>query len=382
MTGRHPAVIVVAGEALVDLVVSSDGQVAARPGGGPYNAARTMARLGAATTFLGRLAGDGFGRLLRERLTGEGVVLGVREPSGKPSTLSVAALDEAGVASYSFYLDGTAALDLDYETLKAALPAGPAAVHVGTLRPEMGPLGAALERLVLTGLPADALVLLDPNYRPGDATDHEPYRRRLHAIARRADIVKASVEDLAYLCPDGSAEEAARALLRSGSPLVLVTDGPHPARAFLPDAVLSVTVPEVTVADTIGAGDAFGGGFLAWWTTHGFGRAHLHRTDLVGQALRAAVAVSALTCIRPGANPPTLAELESLYWWPRHKLLSPPPESGLLRPLPRVRGVAPPEVVLGSTPHLHGVPPWSGDSDPEMPGVVPDGDGDPPVLPG
>jgi fructokinase len=309
-------VIVVAGEALVDLVVSSDGQVAARPGGGPYNAARTMARLGAVTTFLGRLADDGFGRLLRERLTGEGVVLGVREPSGKPSTLSVATLDAAGVASYSFYLDGTAALDLDYETLRAALPAGPAAVHVGTLRPEMGPLGAALERLVLTGVPADALVLLDPNYRPGGATGHEPYRRRLHAIARRADIVKASVEDLAYLCPDGSAEEAAQALVRSGSPLVLVTDGPHPARAFLPDAVLSVPVPEVTVADTIGAGDAFGGGFLAWWTAQGLGRADLHRADLVRQGLRAAAAVAALTCARPGADPPALAELQARNWWP------------------------------------------------------------------
>ena len=78
--------IAVAGEALVDLVVSPGGQVDARPGGGPYNAARTLARLGAETTFLGRLADDGFGRLLRGGLTGEGVVLGVPEPSGKPST--------------------------------------------------------------------------------------------------------------------------------------------------------------------------------------------------------------------------------------------------------------------------------------------------------
>jgi fructokinase len=180
----------------------------------------------------------------------------------------------------------------------------------------MEPLGTAMERLVLTDVPADALVLLDPNYRPGGATDHEAYRKRLHAMARRVDIVKASTEDLGYLYPGVPAEEAARTVMRSGPPLVLITDGPHPARAFLPDTVLVEEVPAVTIADTIGAGDAFGGGFLAWWTAHGLGRADLGRPDLVRQALRAAVATSALTCTRPGADPPTLSELKSRNWWP------------------------------------------------------------------
>ena len=75
------------------------------------------------TTFLGRLAGDGFGRLLRERLAEEGAVIGVPEPSSKPSTLAVATLDQAGSAYYSFYLDGTSAADLEYEAIKKALPA-------------------------------------------------------------------------------------------------------------------------------------------------------------------------------------------------------------------------------------------------------------------
>jgi len=312
-------VIFVAGEALIDLVVGTGGQVDARPGGGPYNAARTLARLGADATFLGRLADDGFGRLLRDRLTGEGVVLGVPESSGRPSTLAVASLDEAGVASYSFYLDGTAAADLEYEVLKKALPAEGAAVHVGTLGLVMEPVGAAIERLVLTDVPADTLVLLDPNCRPGAVADHEGYRRRIAAIAHRADIVKASVEDLAYLYPGVPAGEAAETLLAAGPSLVLLTDGPRPARAFLPGTVLAEEVPGVTVVDTIGAGDAFGGGFLAWWTAHGLGPADLRRDDLVRQALKAAAAVAALTCARPGADPPVLAELQSRKWWPEAK---------------------------------------------------------------
>ena len=308
--------IVVVGEALIDLVVSPGGQVAARPGGSPFNAARSLARLGTETTFLARLASDGLGRLLRERLTADGVAIGVPEESGRPSTLAVATLDQAGSASYAFYLDGTAGADLDYEALKKGLPADATVLHVGDLGLVMEPVGAAIERLIRGDIPADVLVLLDPNCRPSAIADREAYRRRIGVIAGRADIVKASTEDLAYLYPDVAPAEAARTLLHGGPSLVLVTDGPRPARAFLAGSALTEEVPPVTVVDTIGAGDAFGGGFLAWWAAHGLGQAELRRDDLVGQGLKAAVAAAALTCTRPGADPPTLPELRSRGWWP------------------------------------------------------------------
>ena len=309
------AEIVVAGEALVDLVVGTDGRVEAHPGGGPFNAARTLARLGVPTAFLGRLAGDGFGRLLRQRLEEEGVGIAVPEPSGRPSTLAVVSLDDAGVASYTFYLDGTSVADLDHAAARRALPGDAAAVHLGSLGLLMEPVGTSTERL-LADVPAGTLVLLDPNCRPGAVADHGAFRERVGVFARRADIVKASVEDLAYLYPDVPPAEAAAILLAAGPSLVLVTDGPRPARAFMPGTVLAEPVPVVTVADTIGAGDAFGGGFLAWWTEHGLGRADLQRADQVRLALRAAVAVAALTCTRPGADPPTLAEVRARDWWP------------------------------------------------------------------
>jgi len=315
-------VIVVAGEVLVDLVVSADGRVDARLGGGPYNAARTLARLGAATTFFGGLADDRFGRLLRAALHAEGVAIGVPAPSAAPTTLALVDLDQAGVASYAFYLTGTAAADLDYPPLAAAFAAilaqarAAVAVHVGALGLVMEPIGSAVERLVLADVPPDALVMLDPNCRPGAIADRAAYLGRIGRIAGRADVVKASVDDLAYLYPGSPPAEAAELLLAAGPALVLVTDGPHPARAFLPDAVLTVEVPAVDVMDTIGAGDAFGGGFLAWWSANGLTRSDLKRPPLVRTAVQAAAAVSAATCSRPGADPPTLADLRASRAWP------------------------------------------------------------------
>jgi len=308
--------IAVAGEALFDLVVTQDGQVDARLGGAGYNTVRTLARLGRPATFLERLSGDGFGRLLRGRLEAEGVVLGVPEPSAAPSTLAVADLDHAGIASYSFYLDGTAAADLAYAALRAALPRDVTAVHTGCLALVLEPSGSAIERLVLTDVPPAALVMLDPNCRPGAVVDHAAYQARIERIAGRANIVKASTEDLAYLYPGSQPEQAAARLLAAGPSLVLVTDGPRPATAYMADGVLTAEVPAVAVADTIGAGDAFGGAFLAWWTENGRSIEDLKHPALVETALRAAVAVAALTCTRPGADPPTLAEVRARGWWP------------------------------------------------------------------
>jgi fructokinase len=306
---------------LVDLVVSADGRVDARLGGGPYNTARTLARLGAATTFFGGLADDCFGRLLRGALDAEGVAIGLPGRSAAPTTLALVDLDQAGVASYAFYLDGTAAANVDYPPLATAFAAVLAearatAVHVGTLGLVMEPIGSAVERLVLADVPPDALVMLDPNCRPGAIADRAAYQGRIGRIAARADVVKASVDDLAYLYPGSPPAEAAELLLAAGPALVLVTDGPHPARAFLPGAVLTVEVPAVDVVDTIGAGDAFGGGFLAWWSANGLTRFDLKRPPLVRTAVQAAAAVSAATCARPGADPPTLAALQASHAWP------------------------------------------------------------------
>lgn len=68
-------------------------------------------------------------------------------------------------------------------------------------------------------------------------------------------------------------------------------------------------MPDVPVVDTIGVGDAFGGAFLASWMGNNLGRSHLHDAAAIREAMRLAAEIAALTCTRPGAEPPWLSEL-------------------------------------------------------------------------
>jgi fructokinase len=290
--------VVVAGEALIDLVVGQDGSVGAFPGGGPYNTARTIARLGVACCFLGRLSTDRFGRRLTDELAADGVGLELAQMTDDPTTLALAELDAAGGAAYRFYLEGTSAPGL----AEAVLPPDAAAVHVGTLGLRLEPIGSSLERLVV-GAPESAIVMLDVNARSSVPGDREPWRRRIGRIAERADVVKASRPDLRFL------GMSAAELLALGAGVVLVTDGPEAVEVWHGRVVESVPVPAIEVVDTVGAGDAFGGGFLGWCIEHGAGRDVVRDGDVARAAARHGAEVAALTCTRRGADPPTAAEL-------------------------------------------------------------------------
>ena len=302
--------IVVAGEALVDLIVGPDGGLAAIPGGGPYNTARTIARLGQPVTFLGRISSDRFGRDLRANLVRDGVADDGVIETDDPTTLAVVELDEQGVARYHFYVDGTSAAGLTDAEAAAVMAAAGTALHVGTLGLVLEPVGTTIERLVRES-DAERLVMLDPNCRRSATPDPAAFRARIERIARRADVVKVSDDDLRFLALDGGPDAMIERLLELGVRVVLRTHGSDDVEIRTRSNRATVAVPAVDVVDTVGAGDAFGGGFLASWTGAGRGRDDLASMELICDSVRVAVRVAALSCARPGADPPTLAELEA-----------------------------------------------------------------------
>ena len=296
--------IVVTGEALVDLIVGSDGQLRAVLGGGPFNAARASSRLGHPTAFLGCVSRDVFGRRILTALTKAGVSLELVRSTTKATTLSVAEIEGDGGATYSFYTEGTAGVAFAELT---ELPSATEALHVGTLGLALEPSGAATELLVAAADPG-VLVFLDPNCRPGAIDDRPAYVRRIERVAGRADVIKVSTDDLEYLYP-GPAERGLARLLELGPSVVFVTDGARGARVATVGGMDHVPTAPAHVVDTVGAGDAFGAGFLVWWLARGLDRAGLAEHDLLLPAAAFACEVARRTCERAGATTPTVTEM-------------------------------------------------------------------------
>jgi fructokinase len=302
-------VIVVVGEALIDLTVDAHGLLEAHLGGGPFNVARTVGRLGTPVTYIGRVSRDSFGARLYSALADDGVGPDGIVETDAPTTLAVAELDDTGAASYRFYLQGTSAPGLEPADALARLPAGATALHIGTLGLVLPPSADAV-RAVAERLAGRALVLVDPNCRPGAAGDAATVRGRVEAVLGFADVVKASEDDLAWLAPSEPPVTAARGLLAGGPHVVLLTRGRDGVTIVTATTAVDVPAPPIVVVDTIGAGDAFGGAFLSFCHDARLSRTDLGHVAAVEAATRFAVAVAARTCERPGADPPWRRELE------------------------------------------------------------------------
>jgi fructokinase len=304
--GRHVSgPILVAGEALYDIVADDAGRLRGHPGGGPFNTARTIGRLRQPVAFLGRISTDGLGTALERSLAADGVDLRPVVHTDEPTTLAVAHLAPDGSATYRFYTAGTSVPGLTTDAALGAVPDVVAALHVGTLGLMLEPVATALAAVV-ERLTDRSLIAVDPNCRPGMLDDPDAYRARLDGIMRRSDLVKVSTEDLAWLDPGTPPIAAARALVELGPTVVLLTCGADGAVAIGAWGELRVPAPPVRVVDTIGAGDAFTGGFLAWWRSRGLDRGALADSGLVARATEFAVLLAAKTCERAGASPPWL----------------------------------------------------------------------------
>jgi fructokinase len=301
-------VINVVGEALVDLVVGADGSITATPGGAPFNVARACSRLGAPVGLVAAISTDRFGQRLMADLNADGVHTDHVQRTDNPTTLAMAELDPAGVATYRFYLQGTSAIAL----APVALPASTRAVVAGGLGLAIEPLATAVERIVLDARD-DVLVVLDLNCRPGAVGDRDTYLWRLRRVLVRADVVKASIEDLRCIDPANSPTAVAAGLVAGRTRAVLVTAGSAATTIVTSTDTCAMPVIDTRVVDTIGAGDSFTAAFLTWWMASGRAVEGLADVAVLVPAVEAAHQAAAVTVGRTGADPPHRSDLQP-YW--------------------------------------------------------------------
>ncbi|WP_330271231.1 carbohydrate kinase [Lentzea sp. NBC_00516] len=303
--------IVVAGEALVDMVPVGDDELtplAPKLGGGPYNVAVALGRLDVATGFLSRVSTDHFGEQLIKRLHASKVATDLVQRGQENTTLAVVGLADDGSARYSFYVDGTA--DRLVED-PGPLPAGTKAVSFGTLSLVLEP-GASVYETVLRRESKRLLTVLDPNIRAGLIDDPGAYRARFRSWLPDVGLLKASVEDARWLAEDGDVIEIARTWISQGPAAVVLTKGGEGLSVITATGQVDVPPVKVDVVDTIGAGDTVQGALLAWLHDHDALSAEKIRglsTDEWTAALTYAGAAAAITCSRAGAEPPFASEL-------------------------------------------------------------------------
>lgn len=302
--------IVVSGEALVDVVTEADGTTTETPGGSPLNVAVGLGRLDVPATLYCQVGEDDRAGVLVSHVAASGAQLVAAPTSTGRTSTAVATLDATGAAHYDF--------DLEWSLPRQELPACDG-VHVGSLGTVLEPGRDAVLDLVDQARGRGLLVSFDVNVRPAFLPDVAEGWRQAAELAARCPLVKLSDEDALALRPDLTVEDTARALLAAGETvLVLLTRGPDGATAFSAQGEVSVVPRPTTVVDTVGAGDSFMAATLAQLHDRGAYAAPESLGDLDGDALRTllagAVEVAAITCERRGANPPTRDELPA--GWP------------------------------------------------------------------
>jgi fructokinase len=298
--------VLVIGEALVDIVSAPGESAVEHAGGSPANVALGLGRLGIATRLLTRIGKDERGRLIRAHLEASGVTLVEGSVTAEPTSTATAILDSAGVASYEFNLDWTLPADATTGSARA--------LHTGSIAATATPGGDDVLRLIEAAA-GRSLISYDPNARPALMGDPRIVLERMERIVRAADVVKVSDEDLEWLLPGADPLQVAESWRASGPALVVVTRGSQGAVGVLASGVVEVSAPRIVVADTVGAGDALMAGLLD--SLDGAGLLAPDRVEELrnlepgdlAPLLSHAVRTAALTCTRPGADPPTREEL-------------------------------------------------------------------------
>jgi fructokinase len=320
--------IVVIGEALIDLIQSkaNSGSYQAVVGGANANVAIALARAGTPQQLLARISTDSFGQKIRTRLESNGVGLDYAIDAPEATSLAIASIGPNGGAKYSFYVEGTADWNFTEKELPTAAKLaeiGAKALQFGCLTMALGPGNKIIESWASEFFKAGSLTLShDINVRPALGFDVAIERERVERINSISHIVKASDDDINWLyglAPGASVDEIVRGWIGEREQIVFVTRGADGVSIYRKNKVrIDIPSRAVQVQDTVGSGDTFCAHLLsgllaidALGTAPDQKLAAVTGDQLVAITRLAAIAAS-IACEKVGAEPPTREELAAV----------------------------------------------------------------------
>ena len=258
--------VVALGELLIDFAtVGTDAEgyptMAAHPGGAPANFLATLTKFGAKTALIGKVGSDTFGRLLLNTLKNAGIeTKGMVVTEDVFTTLAFVTFDAHGDRDFAFSRKPGADTCLSFEEIDLSLIDEAKVFHFGTLSLTHEPARTATQKCVAYAKNAGKLITYDPNLRKPLWADLEEAKEQLLWGLAQADVVKISDEEVEFLFGLGVEAGAKHILENFGVKLVFVTCGSE--GCFFKNTNAEGHVPSlsgISVIDTTGAGDIFGG---------------------------------------------------------------------------------------------------------------------------
>lgn len=305
------AQVVVIGEILVEIMATRVGQTFLEPGlfAGPYPSgapaifADQAARAGAATAMIGCVGPDDFGTLNLERLAASGVETGaIRRVPGTTTGSAFVTYRADGGRDFIFNIANSASAALEASQLEPALFAGCRWFHVMGSSLFSPQIAAAVRRGVELAQAEGARISFDPNIRK-ELLALPEVEATIAAVLEVTDLLLPSDADLEYLCPGLDESAALASLLAAGRSMVLLKKGAQ--GSVYQDRGRRIATPAFPAeeVDPTGAGDCFGGTFVAC----------LAQGVPLERAVRLANAAGALAVGRKGPmeGNSTMAELEA-----------------------------------------------------------------------
>lgn len=239
--------------------------VSLRPGGSVANTCIALGKLGMQPIFLSKIGRDSCSRYLLEELAGMGVDTGRILRQDKKTFLTIVILDETGERTmFPWNLPGAGEGHFEEGELPEELCGKCCWIHTSGLALK----GEGIHERVITAFvgackKAGAKVSFDLNIRAESFGYTEGRQKIFEEIAGMSDVVFGSgTEELGVYTGIYDLEKAAQAIAER-SRQVIVRDGPNPVIGINEGKMSRYPVYPVRQIHTVGAGDAFNGGFIA-----------------------------------------------------------------------------------------------------------------------
>ena len=308
--------ILCSGENLIDNVPikGAKDSYKACVGGSPLNTALSLGKLKIPIYFFSRISNDFFGKKIINLLNKNNVNTSFVQRSNDPTTMGFINIDKRNT-EFTFFANQTSDRNLTNYHFPTNFKKKIKLAHFSSISLVLKP-GSETYFKMMRDLSKYCLISIDPNIRKNLIEDKIFFKKRFNEFLNIANIIKLSDEDFSYFYNIERADKIIpKWLSKYKIKFVILTFGNKGSKIYTKDFSIKINSLKIKVNDTVGAGDSYIAGIIAW----------LYKKNLLEknqiekiskkkwfECLQFASKIAAITCMRDGCNPPSLNELKKI----------------------------------------------------------------------